>query len=69
MNMVGNDFSVEPLQMLQEVLHKIGALNAERIHRPIFNLGGGHQLITLIIARDKKGLQVRPRRVGCSAMR
>ncbi len=67
-NMVEDDFGIEAFRMMQQSLHQFGTLHAQRIARPVFNIGGGHQLAALLDAGDHDRLKVGACCVDCGTV-
>ena len=71
-DVVENHLRVETLGMLLKTRHQIRALHPVRIGRPVFNIGGGHQLPALLQAGNQSGVQIGTRcvdrrRIACWA--
>jgi hypothetical protein len=66
-DVVEHDVGIETFGVLQEALHQVRALHAHRVGRPVFHVGGGHQLAALLDARHQHRFQVGAGRVdGCA---
>ena len=57
-DVVEDDFGVEPLRMLQEALHQLGPLDAVHVGWPIVDFGGRHQLAALGHSSDQHRFEV-----------
>ncbi|MNS87600.1 hypothetical protein D3C72_1215480 [compost metagenome] len=57
-DVVKHDFCIEALGVLQQALHQVRALHAHRVARPVFHVGGGHQLAALFHAGHQHRVQV-----------
>ena len=62
-NGVENHLGIELLSVRLKTRHQFRALHAICIRRPVFHIGGGHQLTALLHARDEGGLEIRARRI------
>ena len=67
MDVVVDDFGIETLRVLKHAFHERRALQPFHVTGPVINIGGGHQLATLLNACDHDGIQVGACRINrCS---
>jgi hypothetical protein len=57
-DVIKNDFCLEPLGMFLKTLHEIRSLNTMNVRGPIVYISGGHELAALSDAGDQEGLKV-----------
>jgi hypothetical protein len=58
-DVIVDDLGAEAFGVRLHAIHECGTEQAMRIARPVVDLGGGHELATLLDAGDQHGFAVR----------